>query len=226
STCRRSWRKCDGAARRIASRAAAPTTTRAYAKASALKPSVGPTASASWTPARRWRSCRSRFDRRWSVSWQRVRGHDAQIEAFQRAVQRHRLAHAYLFVGPPGVGKRLFALELAKALLCETPAPRLEACDRCPPCVLVEAGTHPDFFPGDRPEGSHELPIEVMRELCGNFSLKSARGRGKVALLDDADDLNDAAANCFLKTLEEPPPRSVLILIGTTAERQLATILS
>src|SRR5262249_2850158 len=69
-------------------------------------------------------------------------------------------------------------------------------------------------------------PIEVMRELCGNFSLKSARGRGKVALLDDADDLNDAAANCFLKTLEEPPPRSVLILIGTTAERQLATILS
>src|SRR5439155_23234577 len=83
-----------------------------------------------------------------------------------------------------------------------------------------------DLFVVGRPEDSHELPIEVLRELCGNFSLKSARGRGKVALLDDADDLNDAAANCFLKTLEEPPPRSVLILIGTTAERQLATILS
>ena len=65
-----------------------------------------------------------------------------------------------------------------------------------------------------------------MRELCQAFSLKSARGRGKVVLLDGADDLNQESANCFLKTLEEPPPRSVLILIGSTPDRQLATIVS
>jgi DNA polymerase-3 subunit delta' len=149
------------------------------------------------------------------------------VRAFELAVQRNRLAHAYLFVGPPGVGKRLFAGELAKALLCEDPPPgRLEACDRCPGCLQVEAGTHPDCFVAGRPEEKLEVIIEVIRELCHSFSLKAARGRGKVAILDDADDLNEEAANCFLKTLEEPPPRSVLILIGSSRERQLPTILS
>jgi DNA polymerase-3 subunit delta' len=161
------------------------------------------------------------------VSWKRVRGHEAQVRAFDLAVKRNRLAHAYLFVGPPGVGKRLFAGELAKALLCEDPPPdRLEACDRCPGCLQVEAGTHPDCFVTGRPEERLEVIIDVIRELCRRFGLKSARDRGKVAILDDADDLNEEAANCFLKTLEEPPPRSILILIGSSRERQLPTILS
>jgi DNA polymerase-3 subunit delta' len=161
------------------------------------------------------------------VSWQRVRGHEPVVQMFDRVVQRGRLAHAYLFSGPPGVGKRLFAEELAKALLCESPqGTHLEACDRCAACIQAAAGTHPDLFIAGRPEESLELPIDVMRELCQSFSLKSARGRGKVAILDDADDLNDAAANCFLKTLEEPPPRSVLLLIGTSPDRQLSTIVS
>jgi DNA polymerase-3 subunit delta' len=161
------------------------------------------------------------------VSWQRVRGHDHLVQAFEGVVRRGRLAHAYLFTGPSGVGKRLFAGELAKALLCETPpGPRLGACDRCPSCFQVAAGTHPDFLTAGRPEDALEVPIDTIRELCRGFALKSARGRGKVAILDDADDLNDAAANCFLKTLEEPPPRSVLILIGASADRQLPTIVS
>ncbi len=142
-------------------------------------------------------------------------------------MHRGRLAHAYLFTGPAGVGKRLFAVELAKALLCENASEaNLQACDRCPSCVQVEAGTHPDFFTAVRPPEALEFPIALMRELCQGFSLKSARGRGKVILLDDADDLNEEAANCFLKTLEEPPPRSVLILIGSTPDRQLPTIVS
>jgi DNA polymerase-3 subunit delta' len=166
------------------------------------------------------------------VSWQRVRGHDALIESFDRAWRRGRLAHAYLFTGPPGVGKRLFATELAKALLCENrPGPRLEACDRCPACAQVEAGTHPDLFSVAQPEDSLVVPIEAMRELGRNLALKPARGRGKVAIVDDADNLNDpatgnAAANCFLKTLEEPPPGSVLLLIGTNPDLQLPTIVS
>jgi DNA polymerase-3 subunit delta' len=167
------------------------------------------------------------------VSWQRIRGHEKVIAGFTRAVKRGRLAHAYLFVGLPGIGKRLFAQELAKALLCERPGltGRLEACDQCPACQLVAAGTHPDFYTAVRPPESQSLPIVVMRELCRGFSLKSARGRGKVAILDDADDLDDpisgnAAANCFLKTLEEPPPRSVFILVGSSIDRQLPTIIS
>ena len=161
------------------------------------------------------------------MAWQRIRGHDALVEGFRRAVRRGRLAHSYLFTGPAGVGKRLFALELAKALLCEKNTREvLEACDRCPSCVQVEAGTHPDFFTAVRPPELLEFPLALMHELCQSFSLKSARGRGKVVLIDDADDLNEESANCFLKTLEEPPPRSVLILIGSTPDRQLPTIVS
>jgi DNA polymerase-3 subunit delta' len=162
------------------------------------------------------------------VSWQRIRGHDAQIEAFRRAVRRGRLAHAYLFTGASGVGKRLFAVELAKALLCEAPDPErpLEACDRCPSCVQVEARTHPDFAFHVRPEELHEFPIKQMQEVCHGLSLKPARGRGRVVVLDEADDLNEESANCFLKTLEEPPPGAVLILIGSSPDRQLPTIVS
>jgi DNA polymerase-3 subunit delta' len=161
------------------------------------------------------------------LAWQRIRGHEALVEGFRRAVWRGRLAHAYLFTGPAGVGKRLFAVELAKSLLCEKAAEgSLQACDQCPSCVQVESGTHPDFFTAVRPPEALEFPIDLMRELCQSFALKSARGRGKVVLIDDADDLNEEAANCFLKTLEEPPPRSVLILIGSTPDRQLQTIVS
>jgi DNA polymerase-3 subunit delta' len=162
------------------------------------------------------------------VSWKHVRGHEALAQAFDQVWRRGRLAHAYLFVGPASVGKRLFARELAKALLCESlpEGGRLEACDHCPSCALADAGNHPDLFLLGRPEDGNELSIESMRELCRSFVLTSARGRGKVALLDDADDLNDASANCFLKTLEEPPPRSVFILLGTGRERQLPTVLS
>jgi DNA polymerase-3 subunit delta' len=160
------------------------------------------------------------------MSWSRIQGHEAHRRAFSHAVRRVRLAHAYLFTGPPGIGKRLFATELAKALLCENPLEELAACDHCEACILMDAGNHPDFFAVARPVESNELPIEVMRELCRAFSLKSARGCGKVALLDDADDLNPESANCFLKTLEEPPPRSVFFLIGTNSERQLPTIVS
>ena len=166
------------------------------------------------------------------MSWQHVRGHDPIFQAFDRVVRRGRLAHAYLFTGRAGIGKRRFANELAKALLCEKPpADRLEACDHCPACAQVEAESHPDFFVVTRPEESLVIPIDTMRELSRNLSLKPVRGPRKIAVIDDADDLNDltsghAAANSFLKTLEEPAPGSLLLLIGTDPDRQLPTIVS
>jgi DNA polymerase-3 subunit delta' len=162
------------------------------------------------------------------MSWQHIRGHDSLIGSFEQAYYRGRLGHAYLFVGPDGVGKRLFAHELAKALLCEGLPLRhkLEACDQCPACKLVDAGTHPDLHISRLPDAKSDVSIEIVRELARSLDLKPARGRGRIVILDDADDLNQYSANCFLKTLEEPPPGALLILIGTSAERQLPTIVS
>jgi DNA polymerase III subunit delta' len=160
------------------------------------------------------------------MAWSKILGHQRQANGFRLIYSRHRLAHAYLFVGPSGIGKRLFARELAKALLCEAHSSDLDACDRCEACLLVDAETHPDLFMVGRPEDKNEMPVDAIRELCRNFGFKTARGKGKVGIIDDADDLNEESANCFLKTLEEPPPGSVLILVGTNSDRQLSTIKS
>ncbi|MGF1580913.1 MAG: DNA polymerase III subunit delta' [Gemmataceae bacterium] len=162
------------------------------------------------------------------MSWERIRGHERWIQTFEQVYRQGRLAHSYLFVGLPGIGKRLFARELAKTLLCEkqNDSSEFQACDQCVSCRMADANTHPDLHIVGRPPQSIEMPIAVMRELCRNFTLKPSLGRGKVAILDDADDLNEESANCFLKTLEEPPPRAVFFLIGTSRDRQIPTILS
>jgi DNA polymerase-3 subunit delta' len=145
----------------------------------------------------------------------------------RRNLTQGRLPHAFLFVGQEGVGKNTFARRFAQGLLCERRREiDLDPCGACPPCLQVEAGTHPDLLYVVKPEDKHELPISVIRELCLELGLKPMRGSRRIAIVDDADDLSEEAANAFLKTLEEPPPGSVLILIGTSAEIQLDTIVS
>ena len=161
------------------------------------------------------------------MPWHSVRGHDRAAASLRRAMADGRFPHAFLFVGPEGIGKRLFAKTLAQALLCERKTPgSLDPCDVCPSCAQVMAGTHPDVLAVRKPDDKHELPIGTIRDLCIDLGLKPMRGDRRVAIVDDADDLSEEAANAFLKTLEEPPPGSVLILIGTAAELQLDTILS
>jgi DNA polymerase-3 subunit delta' len=170
------------------------------------------------------------------MSWHGIRGHDEVVERFRRALARGRLATSFLFVGPEGVGKRAFALKLAQALLCSAhPESALEPCERCPSCLQVAAGSHPDVDVVAKPKDKSFLPLDLligdqdhrMREgLCHRIALKPFMGGRKVAVIDDADHLNAEGANCLLKTLEEPPPRSVLILIGTSPVKQLPTIRS
>jgi DNA polymerase-3 subunit delta' len=146
------------------------------------------------------------------------------------------LASSFLFAGPTGIGKRTFALKLAQAMLCQTrPEEALNPCGTCPSCVQVSAGTHPDFDLVGKPDDKSFIPLELLigerehrrREgLCHRIGMKPSAGRRKIAVIDDADYLNAEGANSLLKTLEEPPPRSVLILIGTSPSKQLPTIRS
>src|SRR5262245_45580533 len=160
------------------------------------------------------------------MAWDRVRGHNVNRAGFEAAFARGRLGHAYLFTGPPGIGKRLFAGELAKALLCEAPPRPLAACDKCAACHLCAAGTHPDVFVAKTPDDKLELPVETVRDFCGQLALKPSHGARKVGIVEDADDFNEESANAFLKTLEEPAPGSVLLLLATAEEGQLPTIRS
>jgi DNA polymerase-3 subunit delta' len=168
--------------------------------------------------------------------WQGIIGHDDVVEQFRRTLASGRLASTYLFVGPPGIGKRRFALELAHSLLCtETPEANLEPCGRCDSCRMFAAGNHPDLEAVEVPLDKSALPIELFigdkdhrnqEGLCHQLGTRPFFGRRKVAIVDDADYFSIPSANCLLKTLEEPPPSALLILIGTSPSRQLPTIRS
>lgn len=168
--------------------------------------------------------------------WQGIEGHDDVVEQFRRSLARGRLASTYLFVGPQGVGKHAFARKFAQTLLCLThPPEQLDPCGRCAGCLQVLAGTHPDLIVVAKPAEKSEIPVQLLigsgerrmhEGLCHDISLKPFMGGRRVAIIDDADYLNEEGANCLLKTLEEPPPRSVILLVGTSADRQLPTIRS
>ena len=168
--------------------------------------------------------------------WDSLRGHADQKEMFQRAIRRGRLSQAYLFVGPAGIGKQQFARRLAHSLLClnlgDDP---LEPCGKCAGCKPFLAGSNPDFLYVGCPEGKRELPIALLlgpderrgqEGLCHDLSLAPLPGSRKVALVDDADTMNEWSANAFLKTLEEPPDRAILILIASKLDSLLPTIRS
>ncbi len=168
--------------------------------------------------------------------WQGIYGHDQLVERFQRSLASGRLPSSFLFLGPEGIGKRTFAIKLAKALLCPKGAPeKLMPCGTCDSCRQLDAGNHPDLDIVGLPEDKREIPLKTFigdkehrnqEGLCHQIALRPMLGKRRVAIIDDADYLNIESSNCLLKTLEEPPPGAVLILIGTSRGRQLPTILS
>lgn len=170
------------------------------------------------------------------MSWQGIRGHDQVIEQFRRGLTQGRLATTFLFVGPEGVGKRSFALQLAKSMLCvRNDETQLSPCGSCAECQQVESDTHPDLQLIRKPLDRAYIPVDTfigdrdhrMRTgLCHFISLKASNGKRRIAIIDDADWLNQEGANSLLKTLEEPSPGAIIILISTSLQRQLPTIRS
>jgi DNA polymerase-3 subunit delta' len=159
--------------------------------------------------------------------WAAIRGQDAAVALLQRALATDRVAHAYAFVGPPGVGRRLTALAFARACLC----PR-QGCGACSVCRRVAAGQHPDCQlvvptpPKDNPKGPRAIRLEQVRDLEHWAALAPLEAPRKLFVVDDADRLTREAPQALLKTLEEPPPRTLLILIVANVRGLPPTVLS
>lgn len=159
------------------------------------------------------------------MAWD-VIGHGWAVSLLQRHLATGQVRHAYLLVGPPGVGKRTLALRLTQALMCEAPAAGGEFCSNCRGCRGVEAETHPDLHVIGRLEGKSEIAIEQIRELQHQLSLSPREARRRVALLADFQEASDSASNALLKTLEEPAGDAVLLVTAVAAEAVLPTIAS
>lgn len=160
-------------------------------------------------------------------------GQDAAETAFAAALARGRLHHAWLLTGPEGVGKATFAYRSARRLLGAPHDPRhgiLGAPDDHPVTRQVAARSHPDLLVLERegPDGKPRkvIPVDDARRLAEFFSKSPASAPHRVAIIDSADDLNVNAANAILKTLEEPPPRGVLLMVSHAPGRLLPTIRS
>lgn len=139
--------------------------------------------------------------------------HDAQWTSIQQRRTAQRLPHALMLTGPAGVGKEQFAARIAAALLCARPDANGEACGACAPCQLFRAGTHPDLRWVAPEEEGKAVRIDAIRDLIAYLSLTSQFGGYKIAVVTPAERMNSAAANALLKTLEEPAPQTLLVLV-------------
>ena len=162
------------------------------------------------------------------MAFEAIEDQPRAVALLRRALEGGRVAHAYAFVGPAGSGRTATALAFAQALLCETSA----GCGRCRPCSLVLARRHPDLHviiptpPETNPKGARAIRIGAIRELERQAALRPAAGCYKIFVLDDADRMTGESPQAFLKTLEEPPADTVLIVVLARARAVPATVLS
>jgi len=158
-----------------------------------------------------------------------VIGHRRIVALLTRSLARESLPPSLIFAGPSGIGKRLTALAVAQALNCLNPQStsdlEIDACGVCAACARIARGVHPDVLiiePGE----SGSIKIEPVRELIDRAAYRPFEGKWRAAIVDEADALVPAAQNALLKTLEEPPSRSVFMLVTPRPDALLATVRS
>ncbi len=180
------------------------------------------------------------------MSFATVIGHARPLAVLQRAIHAERISHAYLFCGPPSVGKTLVAREFAKAVNCETnrtfaTPEEVAPCDQCAACTRIDRDIHPDVhvvrprakLQSEDPEDAADVVFEgsmittdQIGELVAEASMKANQARRKVFIVCSAEGMNPTAANRLLKTLEEPPGDTTLILTTQNLSGLLPTIIS
>ena len=158
------------------------------------------------------------------MSFLEIYGHERQIAILKKAIAQKRVGHAYLFSGINGTGKRTLAGEFAKALNCERADTLHDACEKCSSCLKARHASHADII-SIAAEGQF-IRINAIREIQERMKFKPLEGGWRAVIIDDADKMNDHAANALLKTLEEPSAANILILVSSRPYSLPATIIS
>ena len=159
------------------------------------------------------------------MSFKGIKGQDRAIDLLKRSIVNGRVSHAYIFLGPSGVGKFTAALAFAQALNCAG-AKSGEGCGECAPCRKILKSNHPDVLVLKPEKDSTSIKIEQMRELIRNIALRPYEGKKKVYIIDGAEAMTPETSNALLKTLEEPPSDSVIILVAENLDNLFATVVS
>ena len=149
----------------------------------------------------------------------------SQWHGLIKRAEDDRLPHALIFSGLEGLGKLKTAIHFSQYLLCEAPANKL-ACNQCRPCIQFNARTHPDYNLIEPEEPGKQVKIDQIRSLIKGFSLARHTNRHRIAIISPADAMNLSSANSLLKSLEEPPSRTLIILVTARSSTLPATIKS
>ena len=160
------------------------------------------------------------------LDWNKIIGHEKQKQQLLAMLREGRLPHALLFIGPDGIGKKMLGKTLAAAILCKQ---QDGPCDRCQSCQAMRLASHPDYYevlPETRGKSAKVIRIEQIREMQTVASRYPVLSSSRVVLIDEADRMNEAAANSLLKTLEEPEGQVTFILITSARSSLLDTIVS
>ncbi|MDP3790850.1 MAG: DNA polymerase III subunit delta' [Candidatus Omnitrophota bacterium] len=159
------------------------------------------------------------------MSFADIKGQDSAVSFLKTSLKNNKLSHAYIFCGPGGIGKALTAVNFAKAIVCQN-AVSYEPCDKCPSCKKIDNLSHPDvsILKAEKDRGT--IKIDDIRKLIKDIYLRPFEAKKKVYIIDQAQDMKHEAANALLKTLEEPPTDSILILITDNLKALFHTIVS
>ena len=159
------------------------------------------------------------------MSFKDILGHQRPITLLQRAMKNEKVVNSYLFLGSEGIGKKVVALQFAKALNClGEEAEKGDACDHCSSCKKIDHGLHPDVLLIE-PEGQN-IKVDQVRQLQRDLAYRPYEGKRRVCILTAADRMAPNMSNILLKTLEEPPLHTVIVLLANNSRLILPTILS
>lgn len=159
------------------------------------------------------------------MNWNMI-GHQWAVDLLTAHIQGDSLRHAYLFTGPTSIGKRTLALRFTQALTCPNPDSEGSPCFTCHTCQRIERMEHPDLFPVQSQKNSPVIKVDQIREVIHDLSLSAYEAPYRIALFLNFEEAHDAASNALLKTLEEPPPKAVLMITAESSDSLLETIVS